>query len=342
MKTTKFFTAIVLAVAILFSACNKTESGDTDVNNDQNQTEVEVPDYTYDESTKTYTVYTAAGLLAWNIAVQDTLELNCTLTRDIDLTDSTWTLVGNYNNPYTGTFEGSGHTITGLTIDQEGRQYVGLIGGLGAGGVVQNLTLDNVSITGSQDVGGVVGYNYSGGTVTSCIASGTIKGNGDYVGGVVGRNYGTVTNCSASGTASNSNFYVGGVVGYNYSGGTVIACYASGSVSGDCYIGGVAGRNGGTVIACYHALGSVSGNEFVGGVAGGNSDTVTACYWSNYDGDGIGNGSGEVTKVDGTTITWETAVYYMNQGIDTWNSNNPDNQCEWTYELTGDLPTLTK
>ena len=319
MKTTKFFTAIVLAVAILFSACNKTESGDTDVNNDQNQTEVEVPDYTYDEETKTYTVYTANGLLAWNVAVQDTLSLNCTLARDIDLTEvdwenTPWSRVGTNTNPYTGTFEGSNHTITGLTINQSETSYVGLIGYLGSGGKVQNLTLDNVNITGYSYVGGVVGGSY-GGTVTNYHSTGSVNG------------YDAV----------------GGVVGGDENGSSVTACYSTGSVNGYDTVGGVVGYvYRGTVTACYRASGSVNGSgSYLGGVVGlnnQNNSTVTACYYSDYDGSGIGsNGSGEATLVDGETVYWSDAVTDMNNALQT-------NQSDWRYELlTGnDYPTLTK
>ena len=106
-----------------------------------------------------------------------------------------------------------------------------------------------------------------------------------------------------------NNACAGGVVGSNaYS--TVIACYAAGNVSG-----------------------TGSGTIHVGGVVGENYATVTACYWSNYAGYGIGNGTGDATKVDGVTITWANAVNAMNTAL---------NGSEWRYELTGELPTLKK
>ena len=252
---------------------------------------------------RTYEVYNANGLLAWNKAVQGNLSLNCTLTDDIDLTGKEWTPIGDYDNRYTGTFDGGNHTITGLTINQYGN-YVGMIDFLDSSGTVQNLTLENVNITG-----------------------------GDIVGSVVGDNYGTVTACTASGNVSGTS-RIGGVVGYNN--GTVTACYhASGNVSGTSYIGGVVGRNtSGTLTACYHASGNVSGTSNVGGVMGDNiSGTLTACYWSDYAGNGIGSGGGETTLVDGTTVTWQNAVDAMNTAL---------NGSGWQYELTGTLPTLKK
>ena len=233
--------------------------------------------------------------------------INITLTGDITLTGE-WTPIGNYENRYTGTFDGNGHTITGLTVNQKERGNVGLIGYLGSGGKVQNLTLENVNLNGNLYVGGVVGYSNNG-TVTACTASGSINGK-EYVGGIVGSNYlGTVTACYNTSSTVNGSYLVGGVVGQN---------------------------NKGIVTACYNASGSIYGEVTVGGVVGNNNTgTVTACYWSNYAGYGIGNGTGDATKVDGTTVTWQTAVDAMNAALQNAGS-------EWRYELTGELPTLKK
>lgn len=233
--------------------------------------------------------------------------INITLTGDITLTGE-WTPMGNYENRYTGTFDGNGHTITGLTVNQKERGNVGLIGYLGSGGKVQNLTLENVNLNGNLYVGGVVGYSNNG-TVTTCTASGSINGK-EYVGGIVGSNYlGTVTACYNTSSTVNGSYLVGGVVGQN---------------------------NKGIVTACYNASGSIYGEGTVGGVVGDNyTSTVTACYWSNYAGYGIGNGTGDATKVDGTTVTWQTAVDAMNAAL---------SGKGWQYELKdgNSLPTLKK
>ena len=260
--------------------------------------------YNYDTTTKTYTVYNADGLLAWNEAAQKDESINCTLTADIDLTGKEWTPIGDNDNRYTGTFDGGNYTITGLTVNQEGTNYVGLIGFIGSDGTVKNVKLENVNITGSYYVGGVVGYN--SGSVTACTSSGSVSGS-IYVGGVVGDNYGTVTACTASGSVEGRS-NVGGVVGYNSSG-SVTACTSSGSVEGSIDVGGVVGDNYGS---------------------------VTACYWSDYAGNGIGSGNGgETTLVDGTDVTWADAVDAMNAALQNAGS-------EWRYELTGELPTLKK
>ena len=277
---------------------------------------LEDPGYTVDGNT--YIVASAEGLK--NIASlvnSGATGINITLDTDLDLTDMEWTPIGaDYNNAYTGIFDGNGKTITGLTFNQSETSNVGLIGYLGSGGKVQNLTLENVNLNGDWDVGGVVGYNNNG-TVTACTASGSINGK-EYVGGIVGNNYlGTVTACYNTSSTVNGSYLIGGVVGQN---------------------------NKGIVTACYNASGSIYGEVTVGGVVGDNyTGTVTACYWSNYAGYGIGNGTGDATKVDDTTVTWQTAVDAMNAAIETWNTANPDKTCDWRYELGDEgLPVLTQ
>ena len=302
--------------------------------------------YSYDNNT--YTVYTADGLKAWAEAAQSDFSLNCILAADITLPtvaegENNWTPIGtkdHYYSRYTGTFDGNGKTITGLTINQSGTDHVGLFGRIGGRGTVKNLTLENVNIIGHDNVGGVVGStDDDSSTVTGCTVSGTVSGNSN-VGGVVGYNYmGNVIGCTASGDVTGMGNNVGGVVGYNFTNGRVNACYhASGSVSGANFVGGVVGNTDHRLTACYNASGDVtSKGDFVGSVAGYNSSIITACYWSNYDGNGIGinDGTGTPTKVDGTTVTWQTAVEAMNAALQNINS-------EWRYELTGALPTLKK
>ena len=257
---------------------------------------------------RTYEVYNADGLLAWNEAARNDLSINCTLTDNIDLTGKEWTPIGDYDNRYTGTFDGGNHTITGLTINQYG-SYVGMIDFLDSGGTVQNLTLENVNITGGNIVGSVVGDNH--GTVPACTASGNVSGTYS-IGGVAGENNGTMT-----------------------------ACYhASGNVSGTSGIGGVTGTNkSGTLTACYHANGTVSGPAgTTGGVVGYNNDTVTACYWGSNPDTGIGYNEGGSTTIETTKVTdgnWTNAVTQMNAALQNAGS-------EWRYELTGALPTLKK
>ena len=293
--------------------------------------------YNYDNTTKTYTVYNADGLLAWNEAAQKDKSINCTLSADINMAGKEWTPIGtDENNSYNGIFDGNGNTITGLTVNQSEKYNAGLFGCLGSGGKVQNLTLENVNISGTYYVGSVVGTNF--GTVSGCTASGNITGTETLVGGVVGWNKGTVTGCTASGNISGRR-NTGGVVGENV--GTVTACHATGDVTGtEEAAGGVVGWNYyGTVTACYHVIGDVTCPKWAGSVVGynGGVGTVTACYWNDSPVPGIAydNGSGQATKVDGTDVTWQTAVEAMNSALQSAGS-------EWRYELTGALPTLKK
>lgn len=275
--------------------------------------------YTVSEDGNTYEVYNPEGLK--NIAElvnSGATGINITLDTDLDLTDMEWTPIGaDYNNAYTGIFDGNGKTITGLTFNQSETNNVGLIGSLGENGIVRDVKLDKVTIKANNNVGGIVGGN-RGGSIIGCSVSGDISG-ARQVGGVVG--------------------YFG--VGYN----VVTACYHEGSVSGSVSVGGVAGDSAyGSLTACYHA-GNVSGSQYVGGVAGYNSTTgtVTACYWSGYDGNGVGFGSGETTLVNSTDVTWANAVDGMNSAIETWNTANPDKTCDWQYELGDEgLPVLTQ
>lgn len=293
--------------------------------------------YNYDNTTKTYTVYNADGLLAWNEAAQKDKSINCTLSADINMAGKEWTPIGtDENNSYNGIFDGNGNTITGLTVNQSEKYNAGLFGCLGSGGKVQNLTLENVNISGTYYVGSVVGTNF--GTVSGCTASGNITGTETLVGGVVGWNKGTVTGCTASGNISGRR-NTGGVVGENV--GTVTACHATGDVTGtEEAAGGVVGWNYyGTVTACYHVIGDVTCPRWAGSVVGynGGVGTVTACYWNDSPVPGIAydNGSGQATKVDGTDVTWADAVDAMNTALQSAGS-------EWRYELTGEMPTLKK
>ena len=264
-----------------------------------------------DDGQGNYTVTSAEGLM--NVAELvngGKTDINITLDTDLDLTGKEWTPIGNYEKQYTGTFDGNGKTITGLTFNQPETNNVGLIGRLGENGIVQDVKLDKVNIKANNNVGGIVGGN-NGGSIIGCSVSGDISG-ARYVGGVMGV------------------FGIGNSV--------VTACYHEGSVSGSEFVGGVAGESAyGSLTACYHA-GNVSGSQYVGGVTGvanGSLAIVKACYWNGYDGNGIGLGRGETTKVDGTTVTWQTAVDAMNAALQNAGS-------EWRYELTGELPTLKK
>ena len=308
--------------------------------------------YIYDSNTKTYTVYNADGLLAWNEAAQKDRSINCTLTADINLTGKDWTPIGtNFYNSYTGTFDGGGHTIMGLTVTTND-QYVGLFGRLGEAGTVKNVVMDGIQITCNHRLGyagGVAGFSW-GGTIENCSVSGSVSGT-ICAGGVVGVQWeASITGCSSSATVKGM-VQVGGVAGETNAGATMAACYATGNVTieidpiDNIRGGGLVGFNAGSsVLACYAtgnvtSTGSSTGYVHIGGFLGNNYTTVTAGYWKNNHEQGIGYNKGnivpEVTKVDGSVVTWQKAVDAMNTALQNAGS-------EWRYELNGALPTLRK
>ena len=231
-----------------------------------------------------YTVYTANGLKEWAEAVQTDPTINCTLTADINLTGKEWTPVGNSGQTYNGTFDGQGHTITGLNISSPS-EAVALFHNIGGGGKVMNLQLKDVTYKGSTAMGGIAHGN--NGTITACSVMGTL-------------------------TNTTNNGAVGGIAAINY--GTITACWFNGTITGGSNVGGIAVFNLN---------------------AGSYDGKITACYWS---GDGISDGvwggddTSGTTKVDNSTVTWQTAVGGMNAAL-------TGNDYQWKLGTDG-LPVL--
>lgn len=308
------------------------------------------PGYTI-EGNGSYTVTSADGLM--NVAELvngGKTDINITLDKNIDLTGKDWTPIGtDYDNSYKGTFDGGGHTITGLTFTTND-EYAGLFGWLNRAGTVKNVVMEGVQITSNQiyggSIGGVVGYGW--GTIENCSVSGSVSGT-VYVGGVVGVQIGgSITGCSSSATVKGT-VDVGGVAGQTNSSATLTACYATGNViiemdpKKNIAGGSLVGMNAGSsLLACYAtgnvtSTGSSTGYMHIGGFLGNNYTTVTAGYWKNNHEQGIGYNreSTGATKVDGSVVTWQNAVDAMNTALQNAGS-------EWRYELKGALPTLRK
>ena len=227
----------------------------------------------YDAKTKTYSIATADGLMAWNEAVQSDLSLNCTLTEDINMTDKEWTPIGNSFQTYNGTFDGQRYSITSLNASS-------LFGGIGESATVKNLQLVDVKL-----------YESSGGTA-----------------GIVTNNYGQV-----------------------------IACSVTGNINAFSTVGGIANANQGSITACWFA-GTLKKNES-GGIVNYNFSigSITACYWCANTDKGVYNNEGgtvEATKVDDSTVTWQTAVDGMNEAL-------TDNGYQWKLGKNN-LPVLQK
>ena len=362
-KGSNTYTAIVapqsVAAGTTFITCTFT-NGKTFVYKMKNATDWQAGgEYTYTvslaaakgytiEDDGSYTVTSADGLMSVAELVNGgKTDINITLDTDIDLTGKDWTPIGtDYDNSYKGTFDGGGHTITGLTFTTND-EYAGLFGWLNRAGTVKNVVMEGVQITSNQIYGGSIGgvAGYSWGTIENCSVSGSVSGT-VYVGGVVGAQIGgSITGCSSSATVKGTTD-VGGVAGQTNSGATMTACYATGNViieihpTNNISGGGLVGFNGGNgLLACYAtgnvtSTGSSTGNVHIFGLLGDNYTTVTACYWKNNQERGYKTAP-ESTKVDGTYVTWQNAVDAMNTALQNAGS-------KWRYELNGTLPTLKK
>ena len=278
-----------------------------------------------------YIVSSPAALQAWATEVQNNASLNCTLAADIDLTGNEWVPI--QVQGYTGTFDGGGKTITGLTINQPSTNNVGLFASIEVEGTVKNLKLDKVNVTANSNVGAIAGENR--GTIENCSVSGSVTGSSDNgcVGGIAGfHRKGSITDCHSSATVE-GKAYVGGIAGQNdamLGSASIIACYSTGSVTatknnttGSSYAGGVVGLNSNEAVltACY-ATGNVKGEgNYVGGVVGDNAyGTVTACY----------HATGSVTGASGTTGGVAGRNYKDDYGSGILNA------CYWDGTVTGD------
>ena len=337
-----------------------------------------------DDGQGNYTVTSAEGLKAVaDIANNGNLGINITLTENINLTDMDWAPIGiDYNHQYTGTFNGGGHTITGLTVTGS-NEYAGLFGRIGSGGKVMNVKLEGVQIESDNEmsaVGGVVGYSY--GNIENCSVSGSVSSNST-AGGVVGAQLGgSITGCNTSATVKGVT-YAGGIAGYTNGGGSLTGCYATGSISVEnnttnaAWAGGVVGSNGSSTLTACYATGSVtssgSGTIYAGGVTGTNDfGTLTACYHANgtisCPGGTTGGVAGRNYKGLMSYGGIITACYWGSNGqiqgigedqvgtggttmvtdgnwqnaVDAMNAALQNAGSEWRYELTGELPTLKK
>ncbi|TKX85388.1 PKD domain-containing protein, partial [Halorubrum sp. SS5] len=214
-------------------------------------------------------------------AMEDDLDANYTLVEDINASNTAQWNNGNgfapvggssrtsSTPPFTGSLDGNNHTVTGLTIDRSDERYIGLFGE--STERVSNLSLTDLTITGNDFVGGLVGRN-DGGDITDATASGSVTGS-EAVGGLVGgNNGGNITSAAASGSVT-GEVAVGGLVGGN--GGNITSATASSSVTGEVAVGGLIGGNGGGAIRNATASSSVTGSTEVGGLVGRNVFVVS-------------------------------------------------------------------
>ena len=221
---------------------------------------------------------------------------NYVLGNDIDASSiSNFDPIGDFTTPFTGAFDGQGYTITGLTINRPGEDYVGLFG-YAYGAIIQNVHLVATNVVGNNYVGSIVG-DTDVGNVTNCSNAGSVAGNynvggivgtsdnisdchntshvsgNDSVGGVAGGC--SATGCSNSGDVTGNIFFTGGIAGVS---GNISDCYNTGTISGPDYTGGIVGNHNNPVSNCYNT-GAVSGTDNIGGIAGNTaSGSITYCY----------------------------------------------------------------
>lgn len=286
-------------------------------------------DYAIDDN-GTYHVRTAEGLTAWAKAANASpYNASCILETNIELTgENNWEPVcQSRDNPYTGTFDGNGKSISGLKINSTNESPVGFISRLGEGGAVKNLKVEGAdmsSTSSSANIGAVAGRNE--GTISNCHVINTTISGKYQAGGVVGYNSHEISYCHVSDDCSvkvESNVYLGGIAGNNASG-AITACYAlcSLGVTGDASVGGIFGISTGSCTACYSRCTLSKAPTYAGGISGYTPGKVNACYWANVSGaayefeKGINNGTDKTIKVDGTDgKTWADAMEGMNSAL---------------------------
>ena len=261
---------VAMIVAMVMAACAVSIAADDTVADTWDGTAT-TQDWYSDESVR-LEIDSAADLagLAQLVSEGNTFEgKTVTLVADIDLDDKEWTPIGTSSNPFKGTFEGSGKTISNLLINDKELDYAGLFGYLATPGTIQNVTVSNPDVSAKSNVGALVGSAYTG-TVTGCKVTGDIAIEGYYkVGGLTGDGYATITDCSVIGTI----------------GSTVTGLYLETDLEGD-NVGGIIGyRAEGnlTISGCTVKQITVEGTREVGGLAGSAYDnsTITGCSVEN-------------------------------------------------------------
>jgi len=234
-------------------------------------------------------------LMAMNLAASYTLGANISMSELSNASDM-WggyygfVPIGNNATPFTGTFNGQNHTITGLAINHFWQDYVGLFGYIGSGSSVSNVGLVGGTVTGGRDTGSLVGYNK----------------------GIISDSY--------AGVSVAGSYGVGGLVGWN-SEGTIETSYATGNVSGAGDVGGLLGGNYLGPIQNVYATGSTNGKYAVGGLVGSSYGTVADSFLdTEASGTVTGIGDGNTTGATGkTTIEMKTAATYAGWSTTVWN-----------------------
>ena len=216
-------------------------------------------------------------------------------------TENNYTAIGGYFGGniryFSGHFDGGGHTISGIRIYQDNKDYQGLFGYI-ENGEVKNVILADTRITGKCYVGGIAGLvgiinEENGGTVENChvlsnVTVHAVGSNASDHGGIAGANWGTVTGCTSA------------------------AAVTPAEGISSSYYGGIVGDNNGPISDCIYLGSNLGGSYLVGAIAGANDDdgNVSNCYFTsttitgkNYDGLDLDNTNSAVGENDATVET---------------------------------------
>jgi hypothetical protein len=299
-----------------------------------------------------YLIYTAEQMNSIGAEPND-WDKHFKLMADIDLsvyTGTDFNIIGYQSEiwqgsePFKGTFDGNGHTISNLSYTSTDEDNIGLFGYAYWSAEIRNLGLvaPDVNVIEGENVGSLVGY-INGGIISNCyMREGNISGKGN-IGGLVGKSYGNINASYSAGTVSGTGNSIGGLMGYN--GSTIVNCYSTSDVEGNKDVGGLVGRNdhgpasNSSITNCY-AIGSVSGNENVGGLTGFNNQVVFNSFWDietsgqTISADGLGKTTAEMQTAD-TFRGWgacsSSGVWMIDEGNDyprLWWENQPGEPIE--------------
>jgi hypothetical protein len=276
------------------------------------QTSVQQPSGWADGSGGTIATLAELRWLSENPAAWDE---NWTLAANIDATETkTWNSgsgfqpIGNSTTQFTGNFNGSSHNISNLYINRKNEDHIGLFG-FTEDATIESLGIINCNVSGSNSVGGLVGYNFSKSAVSNCFATGRAFGE-EFIGGLVGcnRENSSVSNCYATVDVSGIN-ELGGFIGYNNNS-MVSYCYATGNTSGDKVVGGFIGEVYNSSISNCYATGGVTGNRYLGGFAGySGSSSLLNCYSIGTVSDGESSYIGAFLGENATLSTITNGYY---------------------------------
>jgi|GEM_PF-729325 len=244
-----------------------------------------------------------------------------------------WSPIGNYNNAFTGSYDGQNHSISSLFINRSTTNYVGLFGRT-FGSQISNLSLTDVNISGNEHVGGLSGYNYSFSTVENCTVNGTVTGSSN-TGGLAGSNwYSSVISRSSSDCEVTGSMFTGGLVGYNYNSSSIDNSYSRSNVTSSSYYGGgLVGQNITASVTNSYSTGTVTGElANIGGFIGYNNSTVSNCFWDTQT-SGLTKTSGGTGKTTAemkaiatfTNAGWDFTGETTNGTNDYWNINTISN-----------------